>query len=454
MTVAVPPEVAHRLRAVVMFFRRRPALSVFLLAVGLRVAFTLVFQTVASTAGLVAGTGGDGYDHLARSLLNGTGYRFRPQFAETISRLPGYPLVLVAMFTLFGDRVWPVQLLQGVLAGVSCALIYRLGKTYFSERVGVVAGFLYAVYPGDFVASTRFVTEPLATFLLVCAVSVALWFMESPHITRALILGGVLGAASLVRDANLLIVIALLIVLPLLPQARAKRRTVFVHLVVSTLMVALLLTPWIIRGYRLSGTLILPTTAGGPNLGLAVCVSRHSDFVGDYRDLIVKAAREEAGIINGYGIYENGQGDLLKRDWWTFMRVDDEVAADRILRKVSLEEIAANPARFVRSGMLNLVGFWFRGPSRRSSVVSVAVHLPLLLLAMTGVVGALCAGHRAVWLLVLIIAYFNCTSVASAAFVRYSLPVMPLVVLLAASGIEVLRSWFLGQGSGSPHEYS
>ena len=185
----------------------------------------------------------------------------------------------------------------------------------------------------------------------------------------------------------------------------------------------------------------------------AIGVSRHPDFKGDYRDLIATVSREMAAIINEHGIYENSRGDVISRNWWTFMRVEDEVAADRLLRKISVAELAAHPTRFMRSGMLNLAGFWFRGPSKKSTFASAAMHLPLLLLAAIGAVAALRAKQDPVWLLMLIIAYFNFTAVASTAFVRYSLPVIPVAILLAASGIETLRSWILGQGPSSPREY-
>jgi pectate lyase len=112
-----------------------------------------------------------------------------------------------------------------------------------------------------------------------------------------------------------------------------------------------------------------------------------------------------------------------------------------------MAELAANPGRSIRSGLLSLVGFWFRGPSKESTRASVAVHLPLLLLALIGALALLQARQHAVWLLVLVIAYFNVLCVASTAFVRYSLPVIPVVILLAAAGIETLRGLLLPQGT-------
>ena len=79
--------------------RHRTVLLICCLAVVVRLGFAwFALPALTAKTGLAVGASSDGYDHLARSLLAGCGYRFRPQFGETLFRLPGYPLFLCGMF--------------------------------------------------------------------------------------------------------------------------------------------------------------------------------------------------------------------------------------------------------------------------------------------------------------------------------------------------------------------
>jgi len=58
----------------------------------------------------------DDQDKLAWNLVNGIGYRFSPETAETLMREPGYPFLLAATFSIFGYSLPAARLVNLLLA--------------------------------------------------------------------------------------------------------------------------------------------------------------------------------------------------------------------------------------------------------------------------------------------------------------------------------------------------
>lgn len=94
-------------------------------------------------------------------------------------RTPGYPAFLAAGRLAFGDRAWPVILVQIALGLAAIALTWRLVGEMFHPYAGGFAALLLALSPTQAYQSCLLVTEALFTPLLVAGVF-ALWrFHES-----------------------------------------------------------------------------------------------------------------------------------------------------------------------------------------------------------------------------------------------------------------------------------
>src|SRR5262249_13712743 len=140
---------------------RRAWCVLFLITILLRLSASLisphlggVYGTPNGSDGLVA-QGSDGYEKIAANVLNGHGYRIRPDLAPTMLRNPGYIGLLVAVFTLFGQHRIVGQIVQCVIAGTILLLIRRIGRPVAGARTTFLAGILYAFYPIDWIACTR-----------------------------------------------------------------------------------------------------------------------------------------------------------------------------------------------------------------------------------------------------------------------------------------------------------
>ena len=93
----------------------------------------------------------------------------------TLSRLPGYPAFLAAIFWLFGvDNFRAVLLLQVLFDLATCFLIADMGRRLFSERAAKAAFLLAAICPFLANYSATALTETLEIFFTALAMDLVL----------------------------------------------------------------------------------------------------------------------------------------------------------------------------------------------------------------------------------------------------------------------------------------
>jgi 4-amino-4-deoxy-L-arabinose transferase-like glycosyltransferase len=78
---------------------------------------------------------------------------------------PGYPLFLAAIFLVRPNDVWAVRCVQAGLGAFTSIVIALIGRRLAGRRVGLLAGFLTALYPPLILFTGRLLTETLGIFL-------------------------------------------------------------------------------------------------------------------------------------------------------------------------------------------------------------------------------------------------------------------------------------------------
>ena len=66
--------------------------------------------------------------------------------SDVFYQAPLYPYLLGLLYAVGGDDIAVVRVVQIVLGAASCVLLALAGRGWFSERVGLLAGGLLAVY--------------------------------------------------------------------------------------------------------------------------------------------------------------------------------------------------------------------------------------------------------------------------------------------------------------------
>jgi 4-amino-4-deoxy-L-arabinose transferase-like glycosyltransferase len=144
-------------------------LAASLLALALRLVFVLHFPAVVDDSRLYADIAENWLGHGVYGITDSG------QVVPTLSRLPGYPAFLAAVFAIFGWSNFRAVLLIQVLFDLgTCLLIADLARRMFSERAAKAAFLLAALCPFLANYAAAALTETLEIFFTTLALDLAL----------------------------------------------------------------------------------------------------------------------------------------------------------------------------------------------------------------------------------------------------------------------------------------
>ncbi len=186
---------------------------------------------------------------------------------EVFFRAPLYPFFLAGAFKVFGFGYLVPRLVQAAVGGVTCVLIWRLGRELAGRSAGLAAGVIAAIYApficfdAEFLIPVIFIPLTVASLLLLISVTRKWSEGRSPWLMAG-IAGFVAGLASIARP-NLLALVpgALLFFIWMLPGWK-RRLSVF------AVWLALFMAPvGAVTGYNaaLGGGLVPVASQGGIN---------------------------------------------------------------------------------------------------------------------------------------------------------------------------------------------
>jgi tetratricopeptide (TPR) repeat protein/4-amino-4-deoxy-L-arabinose transferase-like glycosyltransferase len=228
-----------------------------LAALGVRLAYLAELQGCLLLSGLM----GDSrqYDAWARQIAGGDWLG-----TQVFYQAPLYPYFLAVVFTAFGHDLGVVRLVQAVLGAASCALLGVAGRRFFSSRVGVMAALLLAVYPAAFFFD-GLIQKSSLDILLVTLMLTLLAEFGARRDWKWLAALGVATAAFVLNRENarvLFPVIGAWLWIGFPDVARRRRAGGIAVFAAASLAVLL---PVGFRNYRVGGEFLLSTSQSGPN---------------------------------------------------------------------------------------------------------------------------------------------------------------------------------------------
>jgi len=138
-------------------------------ALGLRLLFVLRFPAVVDDSRLYADIAKNWLQHGIYGITNSG------VVVPTLSRLPGYPAFLAAIFAIFGaDNLRAVLLIQVLFDLATCFLVADMAQRLFSERAAQAAFLLTALCPFLANYAAAALTETLEIFFTALALDLAL----------------------------------------------------------------------------------------------------------------------------------------------------------------------------------------------------------------------------------------------------------------------------------------
>jgi 4-amino-4-deoxy-L-arabinose transferase-like glycosyltransferase len=258
--------------------------AILLLAFSLRLAWALAVESGTRQSFTIDA---NFYDRVARWLLQGRGYLWH-NGQPTAYFPPGYPLLLAAVYGVFGDSLVVAKLLNVVLGTLTCLLTYAIGRHAYGESVGLLAAALFAVFPGDIYGVSATLSEvPFACLLAGTLFAFLVWSRDPPRPSSWcwLLLGLMLGLASLIRGIALPILAVF--VAAWLPSSGFTRETLK-RALLTAVGLTLVVAPWAVRNQLVMGGPILFSTDGA-----YVLFNAHSPVADGTQSFAMNAFREE-----------------------------------------------------------------------------------------------------------------------------------------------------------------
>ena len=406
------------------------------LGLGLRLEAALNPNLDAGAATIVAYQGNDSksYSEIAAALYE-TGRYGTPEMRNPTDWSPGAPIFYAGIYHLTGGVHEDLARAAVALLGALMVLfVYLLGRRLAGPGVGVGAALLAAIYPTFIDNAEQFVSEPIAAFTLSGAVLGILWAADPGRTTWAwLVPGLLLGATALTRPEYLMFagILGLVVLVKMARDRGLKLGVASLALFVGAFV--MVLAPWTLRNIVVLDKFVPVTTGGGKALFVATYLP------GDGRQLRVKRELirrfENKQDVTDREVADTQMKDLLDKVARKYPDLERDAALAKIGRENFRKYVRQDPVAYAGMVVTKMWNVWRRGsgPTMRGSGW-IAFHYAVLALAVLGL--AVLAWRRRWEALVigLLIGGITVLGGLLLAVPRRNVPLMPLVLTLAAVG--------------------
>ena len=363
---------------------------------------------------------------MGKSLAHGEGF---DKYGLLIKRrAPFYPFFISLIYRAFGDHAIYLQLAQSLLFAATCLITYYLGCLVFNRRTGWIAGILCALNPVLLRYVPDFHLEILFTFLVSLTLLLSVKFYRNASLPNAVKLGVITGFTALTKAVIVLYPIVLLIYWMVRRRnSNSSQQMTTAECLVPAFLVflsmGLVILPWSIRNYRATGGHLVLISSGFSDAFLRGYIFSKPEFATLKLPPYTYAENESNAYFRRLCVE---QGTVWEQN---------DLETDRILNQEAKRRLVANPAEFIRKFVTGLFTFWYEMTSMINSLFAGLVALAFWIFALIGIQRAKLEG-KDYWLLLMPILYLNILLAALLALGRYSVPIMPPLMVLAAFGID------------------
>jgi 4-amino-4-deoxy-L-arabinose transferase-like glycosyltransferase len=353
----------------------------------------------------------------------------------TSIRPPLFPASVAAIYRLFGvGNFQAVRAAQGLLSLGTVVLVFLLARRLYDERVALWAAGLVCFYPSLLVYNNLLLSETLFTFWLTAIVLAIVSYLQSPSLAKLTLVGALVGVGALTRSILWLFPPVLGGYLLIAAPVAWPRRLAGAALMVVAFLVVI--APWAWRNTRLEKTLITIDCMGGRNL-----------MMGNYEHTPLTRSWDAIGVGGEQAWYR-----VLARRYPEFRQMT-QGQRDKLAMREGIRFVLAHPGLTIQRDVIKFFNFWQLerelvsaalagefGAMPKPAVALIALivaggYAVVILLAITGAVLFPPEDWRANTLLLLMMAYICLLHTLVFAHSRYHLPLVPLLVIYAASAI-------------------
>ncbi len=292
---------------------------------------------------------------------------------------------------------------------VSIVFLAGLGRRLIGERAGLIGAAILAVDPILLFFNGLVLTESLYIALLIGGVYGIVLSGRAPARPWPLVAGFAMGLGTLTRSTNLLLPFFFLVVFWAIPTIdrprRARAGMIFI------LGVAMGIAPAVVKNIRWSGHWTPVRSGGG------------------------------ASLLEAFGPWADGGPGMDRIQYPPVPPDADEYERDRIYRKAAADWIRGHPGASLRLAWTKLARTWsitLNAPGYASTSYQVLCWFTVAPVYLLALIGAIRLRKRPFVILLLLLPaiYFSGVHMIYVGSVRYRLPAMPFLFLLAGAAFN------------------
>ena len=290
---------------------------------------------------------------IARSIALGHGFSspFTIEYTGPTAWLaPLYPCILAGVFKIFGVYTfassWVILTINSFFSALNCIPIYHIARRSFSRKAAFWSAWIWALLPYSMYYAIHWAWETaLAALLLSCVFLLSLRMAgigdseaTSSHSRKDWLLFGVLWGLVALVNPSLLLGLPLSGLRILWQQRRAVGlKAPLISATFAGIVFVLILTPWMVRNYRVFHKFI-PVRS---NFGEELRLGNADDAVGTWRSYVHPSQ---------YPIQLRLYAQM------------GEIAFIQMRKREALEFIRDHPGRFVTLCLRRFIYYWFDTP--------------------------------------------------------------------------------------------
>jgi 4-amino-4-deoxy-L-arabinose transferase-like glycosyltransferase len=419
----------------------------------------------------VAWTDQGGYRMLAHGLLDSGTFTRYPEadaFVPEAIRTPGYPAFVALVYAVFGDSQLAVVIVQAFVFAALCLVVYATTRHIASERVSLAAAAATALYPTFPYFGALVLTELWTAFVLTCGVFCCLRAVKTESAGWFAAAGLLTALTALTRPGFFLLPVFLALPAALHIWQADRRRRVLAGWAVFMTVFAMVMAPWFLYNYRHFGRITLSAAGSlGRPVWEASWQGRWTGRTSAELTRIADRSQSDDELVKNVEQFATQQqlpsAPMLEytRQWrtirviWTTPtdpeeRVRARIIGDEEYLRVGLDNIRQDPAGYVRRRLTRgLFVLWAADvPIRHSDIDRTATWIiRTFWLAQAVLVALALFGIFVIWrqhgaaialLLAMPLVYVTAVHLPILCEARQSLPVKPLVLMLAVIALAHL----------------
>jgi 4-amino-4-deoxy-L-arabinose transferase-like glycosyltransferase len=332
------------------------------------------------------------------------------------------------VFFVFGDHDRVALLVHCALFVGTALLAFDLGRRLFNERSGLIAGLLCACHPLLLRYVPSLHLESLLTFLMTLTVWCSVRFVLDRRPVNGALLGVAIGLTTLTKAVTLIypaVFIAAIVLVIRAARRRGESAPVpwrgFAAILLAT---AVVVAPWTIRNYGTTGHFV-PVSSGTSDAFLRGLIFSRTEFVTLQEPPYTDAENESNAYFRRLA---SEAGTVWERD---------DYETDQILNEEAKRVLREEPGSVVRKTAVGLFSFWYQLTSAKNSLLVLVCAAGAWAFAIIGWRRAR-REERLVWPLLLPVFYLNILLAFLLALGRYSAPILPALLVVAAFGVDTV----------------